>query len=756
MNKKITFLTGMLLLSVLFVSKAFTQNNTIFWTAVDAATISTADLENRIDKPKTEVFFKLDLNAFKNALENATNRKDNLLNSNVVISIPNAQGKLEKYQVFMASVLDEELQNSYPELGSFIGKSISNPSKIVRFSVSNQGIKSITLNDVNGTEYIEQINNNQQIYSVFYRRDLTETSEQFGCDVIDGFVDETELDSSVFSRNANDGNLRTFRLAVATTLPFSTYYINKAGVSQGSTAQKRAAVIAAINDIMTRVNAVFENELSLTMVLVPNNSLIISVTNNSLTSNNNGTLLDESTGFINSGVGEFNYDIGHMLSTNGGGVAYVSQVCQSLKGGGVSGSPSPEGANFEATIMHEMGHQYGSRHTFNGNTGGCTANISPTSAYEPGSGSTIMAYPGLCGAQNVQTTTDLYFHQKSLDAMWLNITQGNSQCATITSTGNSAPEIQLESSSYVIPIGTPYKLDASATDLDNESALTYSWEQYDLGPSGVPSLTTASGPLVRSRFPSTNSFRYIPILSDVVSSGGLTSQWEVLVLVERPINYRITVRDNDTRGSQLAVGNLSLQTRNAGGIFRVTSQNTNGIVYDGGTTQSVVWDVAGTTGSGINTSNVNILLSIDGGETFDIVLAGNTPNDGNETVALPNVDAEQCRIMVEAVDNIFFNVNTRNFQIQEQLSVNDEELASNLKIYPNPNNGTFNVDVASTSGENILVKLYDLRGRILFSDLLENNGKIQTTISVNNLKSGVYLLNVVEGNRMATKKIIIE
>lgn len=163
---------------------------------------------------------------------------------------------------------------------------------------------------------------------------------------------------------------------------------------------------------MTRVNAVFENELSLTMVLIPNNSLIISVTNNSLTSNNNGILLDESTGFINSGVGEFNYDIGHMLSTNGGGVAYVSQVCQSLKGGGVSGSPSPEGANFEATIMHEMGHQYGSRHTFNGNTGGCTANISPTSAYEPGSGSTIMAYPGLCGAQNVQTTTDLYFHQK--------------------------------------------------------------------------------------------------------------------------------------------------------------------------------------------------------------------------------------------------------------------------------------------------------------------------------------------------------
>lgn len=140
--------------------------------------------------------------------------------------------------------------------------------------------------------------------------------------------------------------------------------------------------------------------------------------------------------------------------------------------------------------------------------------------------------------------------------MWLNITQGNSQCATITSTGNSAPEVQLESSSYVIPIGTPYKLDASATDLDNESALTYSWEQYDLGPSGVPSLTTASGPLVRSRLPSTNSFRYIPILSDVVSSGGLTSQWEVLVLVERPINYRITVRDNDTRGSQLAVGSL--------------------------------------------------------------------------------------------------------------------------------------------------------------------------------------------------------
>jgi hypothetical protein len=754
MNTKITQLLKLII--ILIGSISVSAQNQNLWKVIDVNSINTSFLENRVDKPKDEVFYRLDFQKLQELLENAPSRSQMNQISGIDIPFPSADGKIEIYKIFSAPVLSPELQENYPYLKAFIGKNVENPRKIIRFSLSDKGIKVIKLNGLDGTEYIDFVGNEGQIYSSYYRKDLTNL-EGFICDFVDD-VNETDRNYNIekSSRNANDGVLRTYRLAVATTLPFSSYHINQAGLSQGTNAQKRAAVLAVINDIMTRVNAVFENELSITMEIVAGNENIISVTQNSLTSNNNGALLDESTPFINSGLGgASNYDIGHMLTTNGGGVAYVSQACQSLKGGGISGSPVPEGANFEAVIMHEMGHQYGSRHTFNGNAGSCLSNISPSSAYEPGSGSTIMAYPGLCGTQNVQNTTDLYFHQKSLDAIWLNVSQGNSQCAQQESTGNIAPVIQLPSSNYVIPVGTPYKLDVEATDADGNETLSYCWEQYDLGPSGVPSLTTLQGPLVRSRPPSTNTFRYIPVISEVLANGGLTSTWEVLVLVPRPINYKITVRDNDIRGSQLAVADLTLQTVNAGGIFRVTSQNTAGLIFDGDTSQTVTWDVAGTTGSGINVSNVNILLSVNGGESFDIVLVSNTPNDGSQSVTLPPIDATNCRIMVEAVGNIFYNVNTRDFEIQAPLSVTENQF-SNLKIYPNPTTGKVNISFQPKSNENIILEVYDIRGRAILNQTYQSTGRFEETLTLDNAQSGMYLLSITNGNQKVTKKIIVD
>ncbi len=753
MNKKITFLTGFLLFSVLFGYKAFTQNNANFWTAVDAATISTADLENRIDIPKTEVIYSLDLVAFKNAIRNAPDRKDNLINSNVVIGIPNAQGKMEQFQIFSASVLDEELQSQYPELGSYTGRSITNPSKIVRFSVSDQGLKSIALNDINGTEYIEPINIIQQIYSVFYRHDLPDYTDQFECGVRDEFENEEDFNRTSFSRNANDGQLREFRLALGCTEQYAAYHINQAGLNGGTDAQKKAAVLGVMNGVMTRVNAVFENDLSLTMILVPTNENVIFLSSPFLSNNNLSNLIDESQQFIDAFIGSV-YDIGHMLCTGPGGLAQLFSPCTNNKARGVTGSGIPSGVGFEGILMHEIGHQYGSRHTFNGSSGSCTNNRSADSAYETGSGTTIMAYPGICGAQNVQGNRDLYFHQRSLESIWANLTTGNSTCSNLIPTSNNAPSVEA-GGSFAIPIGTPYKLTGSSTDPDGIDSHTYTWEQYDLGPAGAPSGTTLQGPLVRSFPPSTSPVRYVPNLPDVLSNGGTSTQWEQLAILERTISFRLTVRDNDVRGGQAAFDVMTVNTVSTG-FFTVTSQNTSNLVYDGGTSQNVTWNVAGTTGSGINATTVNILLSIDGGQTFDIVLAGNTPNDGSENVVLPNVDAAQCRIMVEAVGNIFFNVNQRAFQIQEQLSVNDEALAANLKIYPNPNNGTFNVELFSVSGDNVLINLYDIKGRVLFSKSFENNGEIKSNISVNNLNAGIYLLKVLDGNKMATKKIIIE
>lgn len=753
MNKNNLLLYGFLCVLCLLCFQAYAQNSNNFWRTVDVSTINFSDLENRIDQPKTEVFYTLDLVQFKNALHNVPDRKNTSAHSDVIVSIPNASGKLEQYQIFSAAVLDEELQNKYPELGSYVGKSVSNPAKLIRFSISQNGIKSITLNDVNGTEYIEPVNKEQQIYSVFYRHDLPDSTDQFECGVVDDFEDNLNLNRSNFQRNANDGQLREFRLALGCTEQYAAYHVNQAGLNAGTDAQKKAAVLAVMNDVMTRVNAVYENEISVTMILVPTNENVIFLSSPFLSNNNLSDLIDESQQFIDAFIGSV-YDIGHMLCTGPGGLAQLFSPCTSNKARGVSGSGVPAGVGFEGIFMHELGHQYGSRHTFNGSTGSCTNNRSADSAYEPGSGTTIMAYPGICGAQNVQNNRDLYFHQKSLESIWANISGGPSNCATTTPTNNAAP-VSDAGLNYIIPIGTPYKLTGSSSDPDGNETLTYAWEQYDLGPAGIPTVTTSQGPLVRSYLPSISPERYVPRLPDVLANGGTSTQWEQLPVIERSITYRFTVRDNDIRGGNNAFDVMNVSTVSTG-FFRVISQNTVNLVYDGGSTQPVIWDVAGTTGSGIDTNNVNILLSVDGGQNFDIVLKANTPNDGNEAVTLPNLDAAQCRIMIEAVNNIFFNVNLRAFQIQEQLSIDDNQFAQNIKIYPNPNNGTFNLKLSATSGENIDIKLFDIRGRKIYSENLEGQNEIDKIISVNNLNTGMYLLKVNDGNREATKKIIIQ
>ncbi|MDU8886785.1 M12 family metallo-peptidase [Yeosuana sp. MJ-SS3] len=694
----------LILVVVLFsILQSNAQKNNSVWTKITKEKIGTTEKVLRKSEPKKAIFFQLNIEALKTQLLNAPLRGDSPKVSNLVIEFPNKDGKMESFRVKEAPVMVPEMQANHPDLRSYVGQSIQNPSKLIRFSVTPLGLHTMTLSSGQGTQYMDPYTKDGLSYISYLKKDLSPLKEKFICH----FEENKEVSSKTQESynkvmNANDGMMRTFRLALACTGEYGTYH-------GGSVPSVKAAMAVT----MTRVNGIYERDLSLTMSMVENASIIyLDGATDPYTNNNESTMLGENQTEIDTKIGTANYDIGHVFGTGGGGVAILQSPCRaSVKAQGVTGLPNPVGDVFDIEyVCHEMGHQYGAPHTFNSTAGFCGSGGQRVddNAYEPGSGSTIMAYAGICSPENVQNNSDAYFHQKSLQMIWDNITTGLSQCASQMDTNNDNPPVADAGNNYTIPISTPYKLTGDSSDADGalaENAHTYTWEQYDLSNpadgSKLPTETTATGPIVRSFEGTTNPIRYIPRITDILSNGSVSTTWEKLVSINRDINFQLTVRDNDADGGQTDSDGMTVTTNNAGGPFLVTSQSTY-ISYPSGSSQTIEWDVAGTDIAPFNVSNVNIWLSTDGGLTYDTPLAMNTPNDGSQNVTLPNIQEGFCRVMVEAVGNIFFNINTEDFSIGGTISNVCTEFAStdpNLPISIPDNGGAYDVQTGILVGQ---------------------------------------------------------
>ncbi|GAA4359315.1 hypothetical protein GCM10023185_25850 [Hymenobacter saemangeumensis] len=579
----------------------------------------------------------------------------------VELTLPLPDGGSARFRIVESSVMEPALAARFPTIKTYAGIGLDEPGATVRLDMTPRGFHAQILSPTAGTVYIDPASpTDLQHYLSFWRRDMP--AGPFSCGVSTPSVSTSARNSlgtgSTAQRTAGT-SLRTYRLAVAAT---GEYTATKGGTVTGA----QAGIVTTVN----RVVGVYEKELAVRLVLVTNNSSLIYTNGNTdpYTNNDGVAMLSENQTNVTNIIGSANYDIGHVFSTGGGGVAGLGVVCNSTqKARGVTGSSNPVGDAFDIDyVAHEIGHQFGGNHTFNSTTGSCGGgNRNASTAYEPGSGTTIMAYAGICSGDNIQSNSDPYFHVASFEEIQTFI--GTTSCAVTAATNNTAPAVTLPASGEVLPINTPFKLTAAGSDSDGD-ALTYCWEEYDLGPGGSPTATQVANqtpPLFRSFNPSTSPTRYFPRLSNLVAN--TTNIGERLPTVTRNMTFRVTVRDQHN-GSQGVVGglnssaNVTMSTTSAAGPFLVTAPNT-AITWTGGSSQTVTWDVAGTTASPVSCATVNIRLSTDGGFTYPTVLLAGTANDGTQAVTVPSINTTQARIMVEAADNYFFDISNANFTI---------------------------------------------------------------------------------------------
>ena len=882
--KKIILLT---LFTVLFFADMSAQKSN-FWTPVNENVAAVSKTAQRESFPLNFTMYSLNVEALKSVLLSAPNRFSTEVG--VIITMPNSNGAMEQFELFEASNFEPELQAQYPQIRSYVGIGIDDKKAQLRMSIDPKGVQTMIFRAGKRTEFMEPYAENGLIYAS-YVSSRQKGKMPFTCSTVDHSI-TNRLSNGLGEQDilANNGVLKTFRLALSCTGEYGTFHGGAVGA------------LAAMNATMTRVNGVFERDLAVRLNIIANNSLVV-FTNpatdpySPASGINNWNNQLQTT--LTNVIGEANYDIGHLFGATGGGgnAGCIGCVCEDFqKGRGIT-SPAdgvPAGDLFDIDyVAHEIGHQLGANHTFSHVVEGSGVNV------EPGGGSTIMAYAGITNF-NVQGSSDDYFAYRSILQIQNNL--ANRPCATNITLANPALTIT-SGGNWTIPNGTAFIL--TGANPTNNPGATFTWEQNNsasaavTGANSVCYPTKPAGPNFRSLPPVNTPVRYMPAFSSVLSNN-LTTTWESVLTIGRSMSFTLTARDNIPNGGQTSTATSNITVSATVGPFAVTSQNTSGVSWDQGSSQTITWSVNNTT-TLPGSANVDILLSTDGGQTFSTVLASNTPNDGSENIIVPNVTSQSSRIMIKPTGHIYYALNTVPFSIGFDCSVissstvasiadglganqagattvsaisssetgnissievsvnithtwigdlvialvhpdgtsinlwnrtcnnpqngninvtfkdgsgpivcaspttgtynpvqslapfmgkpksgnwtlrvtdffngdigtlnswsvnfgctlsNEEfENIQTLVVYPNPSKGNFTVSFDNPTEENVTMAVLDMRGRKIFEKNYQAGNTFSQEIQLENAQSGVYLLNVTNGNYKEVKRIIVE
>ena len=723
-----------LLLTVHF---SYAQKPVNAWSKIKESSLQ-ENKSNRYIVPDEYEVMGLNIRSIKNSLKHVKMKGDGTKSSAVIIALPNPDGSFSDYEVYKNTTMHPNLAANFPSITTYNAVSVDNAKTVAKLDITPHGFHAMILSKKKGTIFIDpytkgDVNN----YQIYYRKDYT-TNRGLDC----SFSEQSEVTKTKENaKKFGSCELRTYRLAVACTGEYA------AAVGGGTVTGALAAQVTTMN----RVNGIYERDMAVTLTIIGNNNLIIytNASTDPYTNNSAGALIGENQTNVDAVIGSSNYDIGHVFTTGGGGLAGFGVVCSnSSKARGVTGRSNPQGDAYDLDyVAQERGHQFGGIHSFNNS---CSGNRNNSTAYEPGSGSTIMAYAGIC-TPNVKNNSDDFFHGISLEQIGDFITTNGNSCAVKTPLTNNAPIITSTNidGSITIPANNPFALTANATDADGD-ALTYTWEQMDKDISDQPPLgTSTDGPNFRAFKPAANNTRYFPRL--ILIQGGGPYTWEKLPTVSRTMNFRAVVRDNASGGGCNDHADASITIDENSGPLLVTSPNSVGAYWNVGHNYDVMWDVAGTDAAPVSCSKVDIFLSIDNGNSFPIQLANDVDNNGVASIVAPNNVTTNAKVMVICSNGTFFDISDFPHKIQVFTAVNDlkdtqaiQSYYNNGKIelsFTNATKGNYDVSVSNSLGQKVMDKTIGIS--------LE---KEAVSIPFTNTSSGIYYITVSHNKTNYTAK----
>lgn len=662
------------------------------WNVVQPSSVSGKNLIRNAKYNETPQLLSFDQASFQAALNGVSGRFSG--KPGLPVTLFTTKGS-EQFLVWEKSNFAPELQAKYPEIRAYIGKSVSDPGAVAYFSLAPSGIQVMVLR-AGSSEFIEPYTKDHSVYVLFNSKQRDSGALPLNCTTEDIQIQKRLSSGAQMRTMVTDGTFRTFRLALSCTGEYGAYH---GGTVNGA--------LAAMNATMTRVNGVYDKDLALELQMIANNDDVV-YTNASSDPYSSASGIDNWNGQLQTTltnvIGEENYDIGHLFGASGGGgnAGCIGCVCDdNQKGSGIT-SPIdgiPEGDNYDIDyVAHEMGHQLGGTHSYSIGVEGAGTNV------EPGSGSTIMGYAGITGSStDVQQHSDDYFTYANIAQIEANLQ--TKACGTQVALTNHAP-IADAGIDYVMPISTPFMLTGSATDVDGD-ALSYCWEQFDnatdaeTGPASIASPAKENGPNFRSFDPASIPTRYFPQLSRI-KINSLGSSFESVPNISREMNFTLTVRDNAVGGGQTATDAMKVTTTTEAGPFQVTAPNT-AVSLAGGANTTVTWNVAGTTGNGVNTPYVDIYLSTDTGNTYPILLASKVPNDGSEVVTVPDLPGTGRRVMVRGHGHIFLDISNANFTTSaapatQAIAFNGTAGEQNKSVCPGTDVATFSIAYSALGG----------------------------------------------------------